>query len=103
MLWFQCPGKYCYIHNVRQLPRYLCGFNDVFHIDEMNEQNPQVLQDGYKNAINLEIRMFTVNVRNRDLVRATGYMLQRSWIEKFHREDSRINNTVSAAGGSYRL
>ena len=74
------------------------GCGELFPFDHTVGNNPQYLLDILKGAFSTGARYLSFYSGDSDLVRVTGYLVKRSDIEKFNKEQMTLNEaTVNGA------
>ncbi len=70
------------------------GIGDVFNFDQTVKANPQYILDIIKGAFANDLRFFSLYSTDCDVIRITGYLVKRSEIEKLHRDEQVLHNSV---------
>lgn len=75
--------------------KFSAGVSDIFHFDNTVVNNPAAAMDIIKGAFRQGMRDFTFNLADSEFVRVTGYLVRRSDVEQYRREQrSRYSSTV---------
>ncbi|MCK4261194.1 MAG: YjjI family glycine radical enzyme [Halanaerobiales bacterium] len=75
--------------------KFNAGISDIFNFENTAKNNPQAIMDIIKGAFKLKMRDFTLNLADSEFVRVTGYLVRRSDLEEFRKENrSRYDSTV---------
>lgn len=103
------PGGRIPIGDEPEIPRHImnyirmhkgcdAGCGELFSFDETVGKNPQYLLDILKGAFAQGARYLSFYSSNSDLVRVTGYLVKKSEIEKWKRDEMTLNEaTVNGA------
>ena len=88
------------IMNFTRMHRHCeAGCGELFPFDHTVNQNPQYLADILKGAFDSGTRYLSFYSGESDLVRVTGYLVKKSDIEKFDRNEMTLNEaTVNGSG-----
>lgn len=76
------------------------GIAEIFTFDEMASKNPNFILDLIKGAMKSDMRMFSFYTKNEDLIRITGYLVKRSEIEKYDKNEVVMQDTVELGSDS---
>ncbi len=80
------------------------GCGELFPFDDTAKKNPRYLLDILKGAFASGARYLSFYSSNSDLVRVTGYLVKKSDLEKFGREEMTLNEaTVNGFGANKNL
>ena len=80
------------------------GCGELFPFDDTVKKNPRYLLDILKGAFASGARYLSFYSGNSDLVRVTGYLVKKSDLEKFEREEMTLNEaTVNGSGVNKNL
>ncbi|MDD2958860.1 MAG: YjjI family glycine radical enzyme [Lachnospiraceae bacterium] len=80
------------------------GCGELFPFEKTAQHNPQYLADILKGAFSQGARYLSFYGADSDLVRVTGYLVKKSDIERFDREQMTLNEaTVNGSGASKNL
>ena len=80
------------------------GCGELFPFDDTVKKNPRYLLDILKGAFSSGARYLSFYSGNSDLVRVTGYLVKKSDLEKFEREEMTLNEaTVNGSGVNKNL
>ena len=80
------------------------GCGELFPFDDTAKKNPRYLRDILKGAFASGARYLSFYSSNSDLVRVTGYLVKKSDLEKFGREEMTLNEaTVNGFGANKNL
>ncbi len=75
--------------------KFNAGVSDIFNFEKTVKNNPEAVKDIIKGAFKQGMRDFTLNVAEGEFVRVTGYLVRRSDLEQFDKENrSRYDSTV---------
>ena len=75
-------------------PYFKSGIGDIFPFDEMASKNPASILDIIKGAFKEGMRYFSVYSTDADVIRITGYLVKKSEMEKLHKNEQVIHQTV---------
>lgn len=91
------------LHSARYHKFFPAGVGDIFPIAAHVEQNLDSLLDVVKGAFQSGVHYMSFYAGDTDLVRITGYLVKRSEIEKFNRDDVVLQNTTQLGAPSYAV
>ncbi len=95
---------YQLLNFIRMHRHCAAGCGELFPFDGTVKNNPRYLMDILKGAFASGARYLSFYSGNSDLVRVTGYLVKRSDIEKFEREEMTLNEaTVNGSGVNKNL
>lgn len=91
------------LHSARYHKYFPAGVGDIFPIASHVEQNMDSLLDVVKGSFHCGVHYMSFYAGDTDLVRITGYLVKRSEIEKFYRDDVVLQNTTQLGAPSYQV
>ena len=74
------------------------GISDVFHFDPTAQANPAGVLDIVKGAFRHDLRVFTFNLVDGELVRVTGFLIKRADLASYRVLGSRYQSTALGVG-----
>jgi YjjI family glycine radical enzyme len=89
-------------HSSRYHQYFPAGVGDIFPIASNVEQNPDALLDVVKGAFRIGVHYMSFYSENTDLVRITGYLVKRSEMEKYFKEQAVIKQTTALGAENYK-
>lgn len=91
------------LHSARYHKYFPAGVGDIFPIAGHVDENLDSLLDVVKGAFQSGVHYMSFYAGDTDLVRITGYLVKRSEIEKFNRDDVVLQNTTQLGAPSYTV
>lgn len=88
-------------HSARYHGYFPAGVGDIFPIAANVEQNPAALVDVVKGAFAGGMHYLSFYAADTDLVRITGYLVKRSEMEKYNKNDVVLQNTTHLGAPNY--
>lgn len=88
-------------HSARYHRFFPAGVGDIFPIASNVDQNPGSLLDVVKGAFSLGVRYMSFYAADTDLVRITGYLVKRSEMEKYNKDEVVLQNTTQLGAPNY--
>ena len=89
-------------HSSRYHQYFPAGVGDIFPIASNVEQNPDALLDVVKGAFRIGVHYMSFYSEDTDLVRITGYLVKRSEMEKYFKEQAVIKQTTALGAENYK-
>ncbi len=80
--------------------KFISGISDIFHFDSTVKANPDAIVDIIKGAFREGMREFTFNLADGEFVRITGYLVRRSDLEKYRKNQSTRYSTTPLGEGA---
>ena len=77
------------------------GSSDIFAMESTAQRNPAAMLDMVQGAFDLGVRYTSFYEENGDLVRITGYLVKRSEMEKFKKDQAVLHNTTHLGAPNY--
>lgn len=77
------------------------GCSDIFAMESTARNNPSAMLDMVKGAFDLGVKYTSFYEENGDLIRITGYLVKRSEMEKYKRDEAVLQNTTHLGTGNY--
>lgn len=90
-------------HSARYHHYFPAGVGDIFPIATHIDANPDSLLDVVKGAMNVGVHYMSFYAADADLVRITGYLVKRSEMEKFEKDEAVLQNTTHFGAPSYKV
>lgn len=78
------------------------GCSDIFAMEETARRNPSAMLDMVKGAFGLGVKYTSFYEENGDLVRITGYLVKRSEMEKYKKDQAVLQNTTHLGTPNYK-
>lgn len=90
-------------HSGKFHPYFPAGVGDIFPIAETAKRNPEALADIVKGAFQAGMHYLSFYSADTDLVRITGYLVKRSEMEKFDKDEAVIKQTTHLGSPNYKV
>lgn len=90
-------------HSGRFHRYFPAGVGDIYPIASPVEQNLDALTDVVKGAFAVGTHYMSFYAADTDLVRITGYLVKRSEMEKFNRQETVLHDTTHLGAPSYQV
>ena len=78
------------------------GCSDIFAMEETAKGNPSAMLDVVKGAFDIGVKYVSFYEENGDLVRITGYLVKRSEMEKYKKDQAVLQNTTHLGTPNYK-
>lgn len=91
------------MHSGRYHKYFPSGVGDIFPIASNVDQNPAALLDMVKGAFANGVHYMSFYAADTDLVRITGYLVKRSEMEKFNKNEVVLQNTTHLGTPAYAV
>lgn len=91
------------LHSARYHKYFPSGVGDIFPISTTVEQNPAALLDVVKGAFHQGVHYMSFYAADSDLVRITGYLVKRSEMEKYDKNEVVLQNTTHLGAPTYEM
>ncbi len=88
-------------HSGRYHGYFPAGVGDIFPIAPGTGQNPAALLDVVKGAFAAGMHYMSFYAADTDLVRITGYLVKRSEMDKYRRQEAVLQNTTQLGAPNY--
>lgn len=90
-------------HSARYHKFFPAGVGDIFPITTQVEQNRAALVDVVRGAFDAGVHYMSFYAADTDLVRITGYLVKRSEMEKFNKDEAVLQNTTHLGAPNYQV
>lgn len=80
---------------------FTCGVGDIFPIASDCEKNMDALLDVVKGAMKTGVKYMSFYAADTDLVRITGFLVKRSEMDKYRKNEAVLQNTTQLGTGNY--
>lgn len=88
-------------HSARFHRLITTGCGDIFPFETTGRNNPGAILDIVKGAFSMGVKYMSFYAEDSDLVRITGYLVKRSEMEKFRKDEVVLQNTTQLGGPNY--
>ena len=96
------PEMYEHIEQAARLHKYFpSGVGDHFPFEETARRNPAAILDIFKASFDLGMRYISSYSDSGDLIRVTGYLVKKSDVEKYNKDQQVSYDTVQYAQDAY--
>ncbi len=90
------------IHSSHFHKYFPAGVGDIFPIAKTSENNLDALLDLTKGAFKLGVHYLSYYIEDSDLVRITGYLVKKSEMEKYFKDEAVIKQTTALGAENYK-
>lgn len=88
-------------HSARFHKLITTGCSDIFAMESTARKNPSAILDLVKGSFSLGVKYMSFYEEDGDLIRITGYLVKKSEMEKFNKDQAVLQNTTHLGAPNY--